>query len=94
MLMMAYYSKEHYSGPAFTIESGGLITFRDDGQGDDQVAGDGFYTAKITTDVKAFKDQAKDMNKQIKKGYNAINYEDRTRIMDPNADESFDLQKL
>src|SRR4051812_19455759 len=27
MLMMAYYSKENYSGPAFTIESGDLITF-------------------------------------------------------------------
>jgi len=94
MLMMAYYSKENYSGPAFTIESGDLITFRDDGQGDDQVAGDGFYTAKITTDVKAFKDQAKDMNKQLKKGYNAVTYEDRTRIMDPDADESFDLQKF
>jgi hypothetical protein len=32
MLMMAYYSKENYSGPSFTIENGYTITFRDDGQ--------------------------------------------------------------
>ena len=69
LLMMAYYSKENYSGPAFTIENGYLITLRDDGQGDDKVAGDGFYTAKIPADVKAFREQAKGMNKQMKKGY-------------------------
>jgi hypothetical protein len=94
MLMMAYYSKENFSDSAFTIENGALITFRDDGQGNDKVAGDGFYTAKITTDVKAFRDQAKDMNKQMKKDYKAIKYQDRQRIMDPDADESFDLQKF
>jgi hypothetical protein len=94
MLMMAYYSKENYSGPSFTIESGYTINFRDDGQGDDKVAGDGYYTARITADVKAFREQAKDMNKQMKKDYKATKYHDRERIADPNADESFDLSKF
>src|SRR4051812_45857872 len=29
MLMMAYYSKENYSGPSFTVNNGSMLTFRD-----------------------------------------------------------------
>ncbi len=40
VLLMAYYSKENYSRPSFTIENGYSITFSDDGKGEDKVAGD------------------------------------------------------
>src|SRR3954451_12681646 len=58
LLLMAYYSKENYSSPSFTIENGYTITLRDDGKGEDRTAGDGLYTAKIPADVKAFRKQA------------------------------------
>src|SRR3954463_2935152 len=50
VLLMAYYSKENYSRPSFTIENGSSITFRDDGKGEDHTAGDGLYTTKIPAD--------------------------------------------
>ncbi len=46
LLMMAFYSKENYSGQFLTLEDGSGIVFRDDGTGFDKKAGDGFYTAK------------------------------------------------
>src|SRR3954452_15139003 len=88
LLIMAYYSKDNYSGPAFTIENGSTITLQDDGKGDDKVAGDGFYTANISADVQAFKKQAQDMSKQMKdKGFKPVNYHYRQRIIDPDAAE-------
>src|SRR3954464_1854471 len=58
LLLMAYYSKENYSRASFTIENGYAITFRDDGRGEDRVAGDGLYTTKIPADVPALRKQA------------------------------------
>src|SRR4051812_33488583 len=66
LLLMAYYSKENYSNPSFTIENGFTITLRDDGKGDDKTAGDGLYTAKIPADVQAFRKQAMTMMKQMR----------------------------
>src|SRR5438309_10463036 len=46
LLLMAYYSKENYSNESFPIKNRYTITFKDDGKGNDKVAGDGLYTAK------------------------------------------------
>ncbi len=95
LLIMAYYSKENYSGAPFTIESGFTITFSDDGRGDDKVAGDGFYTAKIPSDAAAFRNQAISMLQKMKAGkYAPFRYLDRQRIVDPDAAESFKIAKF
>src|SRR5689334_16371386 len=41
VLIMAFYSKENYSGPSFSLENGGHLVFADDGNGYDKKAGDG-----------------------------------------------------
>src|SRR4051794_36799671 len=95
LLLMAYYSKENYSNPSFTIENGFTITLRDDGKGDDKTAGDGLYTAKIPADVQAFRKQAVSMLQQMKAyGYKPIGFMNRQRIIDPNATEGFDVEKF
>src|SRR6476661_2826121 len=68
LLLMAFYSKENYSKPSFTIENGYTITLRDDGKGDDKTAGDGLYTAKIFADVQAFRKQAITLQQQMRAG--------------------------
>jgi hypothetical protein len=41
LLMMAFYSKENYTGKFISIENGDHLVFRDDGAGYDKKAGDG-----------------------------------------------------
>ena len=95
LLLMAYYSKENYSNESFTIENGYTITFKDDGRGDDKVAGDGLYTAKIPADVAAFRNQANSLQQQMRaKDYKPVRYINRQRIIDPNIAEYFDLTKF
>ena len=65
LLMMAFYSKENYSGPFLTLQDGFGIVFRDDGKGFDKKAGDGFYTARVAADVREFRKQAVLMDHQM-----------------------------
>jgi hypothetical protein len=94
LLMMAFYSKENYSGQFVSIENGDRFVFRDDGKGYDKKAGDGLYTAKVAVDLNEFRQKASSMIAQMKKsGYKPIRFDHRTMIVDPDADESFDIQK-
>ena len=94
LLMMAFYSKENYSGPFVSIENGGHLVFSDDGNGYDKKAGDGLYTAKVAVDLNEFRQKALSMTAQMKKnGYKPIRFDHRAMIVDPDADESFDMQK-
>ena len=58
VLIMAFYSKENYSGPSFSLENGGHLVFRDDGNGYDKKAGDGLYTARVAVDLNEFRQKA------------------------------------
>jgi hypothetical protein len=94
LLVMAFYSKENYSGKFVSIENGGHLIFRDDGKGYDKKAGDGLYTAKVVADLNEFSKKALGMTAQMKKnGYKPIRFDHRAMIVDPDADESFDMQK-
>ncbi|QEC69677.1 hypothetical protein FRZ67_21115 [Panacibacter ginsenosidivorans] len=65
LLVMAVYSYAAYHENFVTINYGGEdISLRDDGSGDDKVAGDGVYTTKIFTDVKEFRKLAIEMLKE------------------------------
>jgi len=93
LLMMAFYSKENYSGQFVTIKNGTRFVFRDDGKGYDKKAGDGLYTAKVTANVNEFERQALKMSAQMNKiDYKPVRFDHRSRINDPDADESFDWQ--
>ncbi|HEY6977786.1 MAG TPA: choice-of-anchor X domain-containing protein [Chitinophagaceae bacterium] len=95
LLIMAFYSKENYSGKFITLENGGHLVFRDDGNGYDKKAGDGLYTARIQADLKEFRQTASGITAQMKKSsYRPVRFEHRAMIVDPDADESFDLEKL
>ncbi|HEY6978046.1 MAG TPA: hypothetical protein VH396_17220 [Chitinophagaceae bacterium] len=95
LLMMAFYSKENYSGQFVSIENGSHLVFRDDGKGYDKKAGDGFYTARVAADLNEFRQKALNMTAQMKKNnYRPIRFNHREMIVDPDADESFDIQKL
>src|SRR5437868_4978684 len=94
LLIMAFYSRENYSGQFVNIENGGNLVFRDDGEGYDKKAGDGLYTAKVAADLNEFRQKALSMTAQMKKtNYKPIRFEHRAMIVDPDADESFDMQK-
>lgn len=93
LIMMVYYSKENYSAPSVTITNGYTITFKDDGKGYDEKAGDGLYTAKVDADVKEFRKQAVDILKQMKEnGYKPYRYINRELVYDPNVAGTFDAQ--
>jgi hypothetical protein len=95
LLLMVYYSKENYAEPSLTIENGYTITLKDDGKGDDKVAGDGFFTARIPADVQSFRNQAISVLQQMKaNGYRPVSYINRQRIIDPDINESFELVKF
>jgi hypothetical protein len=95
LLLMAYYSKESYSKPSFTIENGYPITFRDDGRGEDKTAGDGLYTANIPADVQGLRNQAISMLQQMRaNGFKPLRYMSRQQIIDPNIAEGFELTKF
>src|SRR6266487_6629741 len=96
LLMMAFYSKENYSGQFVIIENNGSqLVFRDDGKSDDKIAGDGFFTAKITADVNEFRKMAISMDQEMKKAhYKPIRFVHRSMVIDPEAAESFDTQAL
>lgn len=68
LLIMAFYSKENYSGASVKIKTNGSqLVFTDDGKGDDKIAGDGFYTAKINVNVSDFRKMAVGMAENMKK---------------------------
>ncbi len=93
LIMMVYYSKENYSASSVTISNGYTITFKDDGKGYDEKAGDGLYTARIDADVKEFRQQAFDILKQMKdNGYKPYRYVSRELVYDPNVAGTFDTQ--
>ncbi|HXL55302.1 MAG TPA: choice-of-anchor X domain-containing protein, partial [Chitinophagaceae bacterium] len=96
LLMMAFYSKENYSGQFVTIiNNGERLVFRDDGQGDDKIAGDGLFTAKITADVNEFRKLAISRNQEMKKSnYKPIRFIERAMVVDPDVTDSFDTQAL
>lgn len=96
LLMMAYYSKEHFSGQSVTINSGGSqLVFRDDGKGDDKIAGDGLFTAKVAVNVNEFRQRAIRMNEEMKNsGYKPIRFVNRSMIIDPDKTEGFDAAAL
>ncbi len=95
VLLMAYYSKENYAETSLTIDNGYTITLRDNGKGDDKVAGDGFYTVKISADVQSFRKQSISLLQQMKaNGYRPLSYVNRQRIIDPDIAESFELAKF
>ena len=95
LLMMAFYSKENYSGPFLTLQDGFGIVFRDDGKGFDKKAGDGFYTARVAADVREFRKQAVLMDHQMKKSnYKAFRYVHRALVYDPDVSEGFDASKF
>lgn len=95
LLMMAFYSKENYSGQFLKLEDGSGLVFRDDGKGFDKKAGDGFYTARINADVKEFRKQAMSMTQEMKKSnYKPFRYIHRSLVYDPDAAEGFDATKF
>jgi len=95
LLMMAFYSKENFSAPSFTIKNGYAITFKDDGKGYDEKAGDGLYTARIDVDVKEFRKQAISMAKKMKEnGYKPFRYVNREFVADPEVTETFSSEKF
>ncbi len=95
LIMMVYYSKENYSAPSVTINNGYTITFKDDGKGYDEKAGDGLYTARVDADVKEFRKQAVDILKQMRdNGYKPYRYVNRELVYDPNVAATFDAQSF
>ena len=65
LLLMAVYTYKSFHEDFIKIKYDGEDIFlRDDGSGDDKVAGDGIYTIKIFTDVKEFRKQAIAMLKE------------------------------
>ncbi|HEY6974896.1 MAG TPA: choice-of-anchor X domain-containing protein [Chitinophagaceae bacterium] len=94
LLIMAFYSKENYSGKLITLENGGRLVFRDDGNGYDKKAGDGFYTARVPADLNEFRRKALSITSQMKRNdYKPLRFDHRAMIVDPDADENFDMQK-
>ncbi len=56
LLLIALYSTERYAGHFVTVDfNGAKVTFRDDAQGEDKIAGDHLFTAKIEADINAFR---------------------------------------
>lgn len=65
LLLMAVYTYKSFHEDFIKIKYDGEDIFlRDDGGGDDKVAGDGIYTVKIFTDIKEFRKQAIAMLKE------------------------------
>ena len=88
LLVMAVYTYAAYHESFVrTNYSGEDIILRDDGTGDDKVAGDGIYTAKIFTDVKEFRKQAVAMLKETIKN----NWEPQFVDREFNASKACDL---
>jgi hypothetical protein len=96
LLMMAFYSKENYSGQFVTIENGGsTLVFRDDGKEYDKKAGDGLYTARISADVNEFRQKSQSMNEAMKRnGYKPFHFVNRSMVMDPDISENFEAEKM
>lgn len=96
ILIMAYYSKENYSGQFVSINvRGSQLVFHDDGKGDDKTAGDGLYTAKIAIDVNEFRQNAIRMNEDMKKnGSTPIRFIHRAMVVDPDKTENFDMAAM
>jgi len=88
-LLWLFFSKENYSGQFIQLKDETKLLFRDDGAGDDKVAGDGLYTAKISADVNAFRKQVIAMNQQMRKsGQRPVMFVNRQMVHDPNSFET------
>lgn len=97
VLMMAFYSRENYPAkPFLIINAGGMqLVFRDDGNEDDEKAGDGLFTAKITADIEQFKREAKSIAEEMKNsGYKPSRFVNRSMIIDPDKTIDFDVTAL
>ena len=96
VLMMAYYSKERYSGESVTLKQfGSEVNFTDDGRGYDKKAGDGLYTAKILADASEFRKLARAMDEGMRKsGKKQIRFEHRYMTYNSDELESFNFSKL
>lgn len=95
LLIMAYYPKTKYSGPAFNLDAGNaLLSFSDDGKNYDEKAGDGIYTARIPANIKAFRNEAVQMMQQMKlSGQKAYRFEHRAMLVERNLPD-FKAERL
>lgn len=95
-LLIAYYSRENYPGKFVQVpDNGSPLVFRDDGKGEDKIAGDGYFTAKIVVDIDGFRDEAVTINDEIQlAGYPAFHFVNREMIQDPNKADMFNLAKF
>lgn len=84
LLIMAYYSKNRYSGIRFTLPVGGNdLVFTDDGKNFDEKAGDGIYTARMNVSLKSFENELKEALSQMKRNKRATHFQNRTLIAEP-----------
>lgn len=94
LLIIAYYPKNIYSTPAFSLNfSGTKLIFFDNGKGYDEKPGDGLYTAIIATNIKAFKEKAVQIREQlVHNGTRPVHFENRSMVEQdiPN----FDINKF
>ncbi|MBG9376737.1 hypothetical protein I5907_10850 [Panacibacter sp. DH6] len=96
LLIMAVYSFADYSGQAIKVDYGGnYVVLKDDGTNDDKVAGDGIFTARISTDVSLFRKEALRLDKEMRQDKYQVQFTGRE--MKKREDclvEPFETQKL
>lgn len=92
LLLMAYYSKENFSGTSVELDNAGdKLVLRDDGKGDDMTAGDGMYTLKIGADVAAFRQMAHSLNaQQLASHAKRFHFENRALVYDAGVPDAWD----
>ena len=91
ILLLSYYSKDNYNGKTVTLNAAGkTLVLKDDGKGDDKVAGDGLYTIKIDANPDDFKQLATSISGRMKNskiaGYHFVN---RAMVYDADAVSNF-----
>ena len=96
LLLMAYYSKQNFSGAFVTLDNAGnQLILRDDGNGDDKTAGDGLYTVKIDADVNGFQQLAASLNAQQRASTKKrFHFENRSLVYDADAPDEWDQNKM
>lgn len=95
LLMLAYYSKNRNSVPQFSINVGNSdLIFRDDGKGFDEIAGDGYYTARVAASITAFKNEATNIYRQMLANKGRLSrFENRSMVSETSL-PSLNLEKL
>lgn len=96
LLLMAFYNKEMYRAPFFTLHQNGIdILLKDDGIAEDAIAGDGLFTAKINTDVPSFRETAIRLDKQMhQNSFNYVQFKNRAIVNGADDIRGFDLKKF